>query len=172
MIFVILHHGYVYKFKFDDFWSHSHAISSSFQPARSQGLKTQFQKTPTISKVQKTPNVSKIFTCFFTTDMFLVQILMIPAKICTKFSPLSDPKAKNALKHYYLTKNAKCYFSTFQNFENSKLFKILKISQISILHIFACCGPHILTQFNAVSCLFIDGSCSSPNCFCHYLFME
>ena len=29
---------------------------------------------------------------------------MIPAKICTKFSPLSDPKAKNALKHYYLTK--------------------------------------------------------------------
>ena len=32
---------------------------------------------------------------------------MIPAKIKSEFSPLSFPKARNALKHNYLTKKCK-----------------------------------------------------------------
>ena len=35
---------------------------------------------------------------------------MIPAKIKPEFSPLSFPSARNALKHNYLTKNAKYFF--------------------------------------------------------------
>ena len=86
-------------------WSAAPQIITIISPFLNQTTNYQYQK--------ETSNIGTnilTFTCFCTTDMFINQILMIPALLKSENDPLSFPKARNALKPNYLTKKCKILF--------------------------------------------------------------
>ena len=76
-------------------------------------------------EVQHIQNNSKTSTCFSTTDMFINSILMIFGEKNAEFSPLSFPKARNALKLNYLTKKCKILFQGFQFFQTFNFLQFM-----------------------------------------------